>query len=246
MTCPIHAPFERLVPGACQAVLFVHGILSTPRFWDDFVQAVPPDVSVVSVLLPGHGGSVADFGRVPWGAWQSHVDQTVDRLLATHSRVYLVGHSMGALLSILRAVRCPEGIAGLILMAVPLRIAVKPSAVVHNMLKGVGLAESPEELASYYGTSQDWRVWRYIPWIPRYLELFRLSRDARRALPGLTVPTRAFMHGRDELVSRRSCRLLEACPAVTLTMLPDSMHHDISEPDRALILAALRETCARS
>ena len=225
-------------------MVFIHGILSTPRFWDDYVQAVPADISAVSVLLPGHGGSVTDFGRVQRGAWQAHVDRTIDRLLETHAQVYLVGHSMGALLSILRAVRRPEGIAGLMLMAVPLRIAVKPSAVVHNMLKGVGLAESPEELATYYGTSQDWRVWRYIPWIPQYLTLFRLSREARAALPRLTVPARAFMHGKDELVSRRRCRLLEACPAVTLTMLPRSRHHDITPEDQHTLLTALQDLLA--
>lgn len=240
----MHEPYERIVPGAKNAVVLIHGIVSTPRFWDDYVEAVPAGWSVVSVLLPGHGGSVTDFGRTPWGGWQRHVNETIDRLRRTHERVYLVGHSMGALLSILAAVERPEDISGLLMMAVPLRIFVKPAAMLHNILKGVGLGESPEELAKYYGTAQDWRVWRYIPWIPRYLELFALSRRARKALPGLTAPARAFMHGKDELVSRRSCGLLEECRAVTLTVLPDSMHHDIAGSDKAAILSALREMCA--
>lgn len=235
----LHAPYERIVPGATRAVAFIHGIVSTPRFWDEYVQAVPADMSVVSVLLPGHGGSVTDFGAVKWGQWQAHVDAVVDHLLQTHGQVYLIGHSMGALLSILRAVRRPEGIAGLLLMAAPLRIFVRPSALLHNMLKGVGLAESPEALATYYGTEQDWRVWRYIRWIPRYLELFALSRQARRALPLLTTPARAFHHGRDELVSGRSAALLAACPSVSLTTLDASMHHDIAAADRQTVQAAL-------
>lgn len=241
----MHQPYERLVPGAESAVLFIHGILSTPRFWDGFVSALPGDVSVVSLLLPGHGGTVRDFAHVRWGAWRQHVHKAILRLKETHARVYLVGHSMGALLSILEAADSPESIAGLLLMAVPLRIRVKPSALVHNMLKGVGLGESREALATYYGTETDWRVWRYIGWIPRYLELFALSRAARKTLPRLTTPTRAFQHGQDELVSPKSGALLAGCPAVTLRTLEGSMHHDIAPDDRQTLLDALGELCSK-
>ena len=241
----MHQPYERLVPGAESAVLFIHGILSTPRFWDGFVSALPGDVSVVSLLLPGHGGTVRDFGRVHRGAWRQHVHGAILRLKETHARVYLVGHSMGALLSILEAVDSPESIAGLLLMAVPLRIRVKPSALVHNMLKGVGLGESREALATYYGTETDWRVWRYTGWIPRYLELFALSRAARKVLPRLTNPTRAFRHGQDELVSPKSGALLAVCPAVTLRTLEGSMHHDIAPDDRQTLLDALGKLCSK-
>lgn len=236
----MHEPYERIVPGAKCAVVLIHGIVSTPRFWDGYVDAVPADWSAVSLLLPGHGGSVRDFGRVPWGAWQRYVNESIDRLRRTHERVYLVGHSMGALLSILSAAERPGTVAGMVLMAVPLRIRVKPSAMLHNILKGVGLVESAEELASYYGTEQDWRVWRYASWIPRYLELFALSRAARKALPRLNTHASVFMHGGDELVSPRSGKLLAGCASVTLTVLEDSMHHDIAEKDRATVLSALR------
>ena len=236
----MHQPVKRIVNGAPAGVIFIHGILGTPRFFDDLADAAPPDWSVMNLLLPGHGGTVTDFGRVRRGEWEHCVEDAIDEMAQSHSRVYLVGHSMGALMSILAAVRQPERIAGMILMAVPLRLALKPSAVLRNILKGVGLGESPEELARYYGTAQDWCVWRYIPWIPRYLELFSLCRRARQALPALQRPARAFMHGRDELVSRRSCNLLADCPAVTLTMLPDSMHHTLHPRDKAALCDAIR------
>lgn len=239
----MHEPYERIIPGAQNAVLFIHGILSTPRFWDEYLEAIPPDWSAVCLLLPGHGGSVTDFGRVHRGEWLRCVEEAIARLEAAHERLYLVGHSMGSLLSILAASHRPERIAGMLLMAVPLRIRVKPTAFLHNMLKGVGLAESREELARYYGVAQDWRVWRYIPWIPRYLELFALSRRTRETLPRLTTPARAFQHGQDELVSPRSGRLLADCPAVTLEWLEESMHHNIALADRERLKTALRDMC---
>ena len=60
----MHKPFKCIVPGAENAVLFVHGIVSTPRMFDDFVALVPQTWSVHNLLLPGHGGTVQDFGRL--------------------------------------------------------------------------------------------------------------------------------------------------------------------------------------
>ncbi len=239
----MHEPYERIVPGADSAVLFIHGICGTPRFWDEYVAAVPETWSVVSVLLPGHGGGVRDFGRVRRGNWRRHVHGELLRLRQTHARVYLVGHSMGSLLSILEAVDNPEMVSGILLLAVPLHIRVKPSALIANLRRGLGLGESPEELAHYYGVAPDWRFWRYIGWIPPYLELFSLSRAAREALPRLATPTRAFQHGRDELVSPRSAALLTACSAVMCRTLETSMHHAITEADRQTLLDALRKMC---
>ena len=239
----MHAPRERIVPGAQTAVVFIHGIVSTPRFWDDFTAALPQDVSFINLLLPGHGGTVRDFGRVRRGAWRQHVHEALLRMKKTHARVYLVGHSMGALLSILEAADEPEGIAGLMLMATPLRIRVKPSAMLSNMLKGIGLTQSREELAKYYGTEQDWRIWRYIGWIPRYLELFALSKDARQKVSRLNVPTLAFMAGRDEQVSLRSERCMAGHPAITLRRMEKSTHHLFTPGDKEAVKAALQEMC---
>lgn len=240
----MHKPCERIIPGGRCAVLFIHGVMATPRFWDSLVASLPPDVSFVNLLLPGHGGTVKDFGRVRRGEWQRHVHDALLRLKETHPRVYLVGHSMGGLLSILEAAEEPEGIAGLLLMAPALRIRVTPAAAWENLLKGLGLGVNRAELATYYGTEPDWRFWRYIPWIPRYLELFALSRAAREALPRLTVPTRAFRHGRDELVSPKIGPLLAACPAVTLAELAGSRHHDVAAEDLQALQAALHAMCA--
>jgi len=229
-----------MVPGAKGAVLFIHGIVGTPRFWDEYAEAISPDWSVVNLLLPGHGGTVSDFGRVRKGEWLAAVEAELDALLSAHERVYIVGHSMGTLLAILAACKRPERIAGMVLLAVPLRIFARPQALIGNVLKGVGLGEKRETLQTYYGTAQDWRFWRYIPWIPRYLELFSLSRQARKALPGVTTPVSAFMCARDEMIARRSCRLLAEAPCVTLTMLPGSMHHKLAPEDQVLLMDALR------
>lgn len=236
----MHEPYKRIVSGAKDAVLFVHGIVSTPRFFDDFVEVLPADCSVHSLLLPGHGGTVREFGRHGAKAWTAHVRAALDELRQTHERVFIVAHSLGTLLTICEAVRDEGKIAGLLLLCVPLRIWPKPSALLHNALKGVGLAENTTELHTYYGIEQDWRVWRYIGWIPRYLELFRLSAAARREVQRLTVPTVVYMAAKDELVSLRSEKDMRENPAIKLHRMPDSMHHAFAPGDKQALLETLR------
>ena len=238
----MHSPYKRILPGAESAVLFVHGIVSTPRFFDDFVALVPPDWSVHNLLLPGHGGTVQDFGRHTAKEWTAHVRAALDELRASHKRVYIVAHSLGTLLAIRQAVRDDACIAGMLLLCVPLRIWVKPSAMVKNVLKGVGLTKNPD-LHTYYGTAQDWRVWRYIRWIPRYMELFRESAAARREVAQVKAPAIVYMAKQDELVSLRGAKLLWANPAMDVRELPSSHHHDFPPEDKAALLSALRELC---
>ena len=237
----MHEPLKRIVPGAGKAVLFVHGIVSTPRFFDDFTAVIPRDWSVHNLLLPGHGGTVREFGKHSAKAWTAHVRSAIDELRANHEQVYIVAHSLGTLLSIRAAVADSTRIAGMLLLCVPLRIWAKPSALIHNILKGVGLAENTAALQTYYGTDQDWRVWRYIGWIPRYLELFGESAAARREVSRLKVPTLVYMAEKDELVSLRSVKEMAGIPCIEVRRMPDSHHHEFAPEDKALLLGALRE-----
>lgn len=239
----MHAPLKRIIPGAKCGVLMVHGIVSTPRFFDDFAAALPGDVSVHCVLLPGHGGTVKEFGRHPAGEWTAHIRAALDEMRGSHERVYIVAHSLGTLLAIREAVRDDARIAGMLLLCVPLRIWAKPSGLLGKVLKGVGLGKQPAELYTYYGIEQDWRVWRYIRWIPRYLELFRESAAARREIARLKTPAIAYMAKQDELVSLRGVKELAANQAIEVRYLPGSNHNEFPPEDKAALLDALREMC---
>ena len=58
----MHSELKRIVPGAKSAVLFVHGINATPRFFDEYAAALPADFSVHNLLLPGQKYSMAHQG----------------------------------------------------------------------------------------------------------------------------------------------------------------------------------------
>ncbi|MBE5810562.1 MAG: alpha/beta fold hydrolase [Clostridiales bacterium] len=240
----LHSEYKRIVPGAKQAVLFVHGINATPRFFDEYIAALPEDISVNSVLLPGHGGDVRDFGRHSAKEWESHVRAALEALRATHERVCIMAHSLGTLLAIREAVRDDRRIAGMLLLCVPLRIWSRPTAWWGKLAKGLGGKASQEELRTCYGHEVDARLWRYIGWIPRYLELFMLSREARQVVQQVETPTVVFMAGRDEQVSLRSEKCMAANPAITRRRMDQSTHHLFTTEDKAAVTAALLDMCS--
>ena len=111
------------------------------------------------------------------------------------------------------------------------------------LAKGLGGKAAQEELQTCYGHVVDARIWRYIGWIPRYVELFRLSREARQVVHQVKVPTVVFMAGRDEQVSLRSETCMAGNPCITLRRMPRSSHHLFTPEDKAAVTAALLDMC---
>ena len=48
----MHRPYTRIVKNAETAVLFIHGIVSTPQVFDPLLPQVPADCSLMCLLLP--------------------------------------------------------------------------------------------------------------------------------------------------------------------------------------------------
>lgn len=230
--------YERIVPGASTAVLFLHGIVGTPDHFRVFVPLVPDSVSVCNLLLLGHGGSVKDFSKASMAAWNRQVDETVNRLLETHEHLVIAAHSMGTLFAIRQAIVRKDRIKALYLLASPLRIRMKWNSVTNSLKTCMGLQKNdPVSLAAKeaYGIAADWRLWRYLGWIPRYLELLRESKKTRDYLPDLTTPCHVFQSRNDEVVSVRSCDLFAENPNITCSILEHSSHYYYHPQDLAFL-----------
>lgn len=104
------------------AILFVHGILGTPRHFAPFLPYVPASWSVCNLLLEGHGGSVRDFSHAAMAQWKQQVHAALDALLAEHDRVLITAHSMGTLFAIQEALQRP--VTELFLLNPPLNVRV--------------------------------------------------------------------------------------------------------------------------
>ena len=222
-----HQPTRRIVEDSDTAILFIHGIVGTPNHFRDLLPLVPDDWSCVTLLLPGHGGSVRDFSRASMAQWRSYVTEQVDQLAAHHRRIFLAGHSMGTLFCIDEALRRGDQVAGLFLLAPPFYPQLTLPAAWRCLQVALGIdARTPTLQATYDACSitHTRKLWQYIGWLPRFLELFAAARQGRAQIKELTAPTAAVYSRHDELVCRRSIRCTEDLPHVAAHILPQSGH----------------------
>ena len=59
------------------AVLFIHGIIGTPRQFDFLIKEVPENYSVYNMLLSGHGKGVKDFSKTNMKNWEKEVKEAL-------------------------------------------------------------------------------------------------------------------------------------------------------------------------
>lgn len=239
----MHKAWERLGNGDT-AVLLIHGIVGTPRHFDFLRDSFPADWTLKAILLDGHGGSVADFAHTSCDKWKTQVETALAELCARYRRVYIVAHSLGTLLALDVHTPFREHIAGMLLLAVPLHIRLLPRApyysfhVIFDRVK----QHDPAMVAykNAYGVEPDGRLWRYLAWIPRYLELFALSRRVRRGIAHTAVPCIAFQSGHDEMVSPRSEAALRRSDRIHVEILGTAAHHYYPDADAARLREAVR------
>jgi len=234
-----HREYQRIVPDANAAILFVHGIVGTPNHFAAFLPLVPETVSVHSLLLDGHGSGAKEFSQTSMKKWESQVAAAVSELAAAHQTVYIVGHSMGCLLAIEQAI-ANDKVKGLFLLAVPLRASVKLRAVTTSLKLRLGRI-SPDDHAAMAaknccGVANGGNPLYYLGWVPRLLELLAKMRQIRGKMPQLQTPCIAVQSQHDELVSKHTVRLLQQNPYVRVELLPQSGHFYYEKADRAAML----------
>ena len=222
-----HVEYKRIVDGADVAVLFIHGILGTPNHFRDLIHLVPEDYSVYAMVTAGHCGSVEDFSQSSLEKWEQSVQKAIDELLETHKEIYLVGHSMGTLFSIEQAMKEPR-IKKLFCISIPIKVGIRarmiPMAlkVYRNRLKENDVYALA--LKECYGCTDSKNIFKYLGWIPRFFDLFKLIKRVRKNLIKLDTPCVAYQSIPDELVSPKSIKILKNESNIRVEILKKSTH----------------------
>ncbi len=228
-----HEEYIRIVDSADKAVLMVHGIVSTPRHFDLLIPLIPDDWSVCNILLDGHGGSVKDFSDTSMKKWKEQVRSRLKALCKTHSSVIIVAHSMGTLLTMECICDFPE-VKAMVLLNPPLNARVMPIMIPYSLKFCFGHVDrsNPVQLALYEDISIKLSpyLWKYIGWIPRFLELLKLCKELRDVAKKIEIPCHAFLSVRDELVSMKTQRHLKGNSNIRCFVYKNS-GHSYYEPD---------------
>lgn len=237
----MHEEYKRISHPSDKAILFVHGILGTPNHFKQLVAVIPEDISVYNILLDGHGKGVKDFSHASMKKWEAQVAAAVAELGRDHKEVRIVGHSMGTLLAIGQAAANPK-ITKLFLLAVPLKLALKPKMLTNSLRVYFNKIdpENEEQIAAKkcYGITDSKNILLYLGWVPRFLELFSKIRATRKLIGQVSIPCFVFQSAKDEMVSRRSTALLQKNPAISVTELKNSGHYYYEKQDLATLHSA--------
>lgn len=219
-------------------VLFVHGILGKPDYFD-FLRPYVAEAGFRSedILLEGHCDTPRAFGRASMERWRGQVAEAAARLHGIGSRLVIAAHSMGTLFAIDNAVR---GMAdGLFLLNPPLKL--RPTRRMFTsplkVLAGRTADRWSAAAKAAYSISDDQNPFHYLGWIPRYLELFAEIRRTRPLAGRLAVPVHVYLSAHDEMVSPRSAGYFPDRPDLDVTILPDSGHYSYAGTDRGRIEA---------
>lgn len=222
-----HSSTVRQLPGSKNAVVLIHGIVSTPRHFDFLMDVIPADWSVYNLLLDGHGGSIRDFSRTRMSIWQRQAREAVDNACKLHQNVILVGFSLGCLLMMENACAHPQ-VKGLLLMNPPLVARVKLSMWIRCLRFAFGKPrlQDPVEKALWDDISvriEPW-LWKYLGWLPRFWELLVQCRKTRPLVRQLKMPCKVFWSEKDELVSPRAIAYFQNMTNVSVTAMPKGGH----------------------
>lgn len=110
-------PLEIIKDGAPAAALLIHGFTGSPASMKPWAQYLADAGLSVSVpRLPGHGTRWQDANLTKWQDWYDTAERAFEKLASSHSKVFVLGLSMGGTLTLALAERKPDQIPGIVLV----------------------------------------------------------------------------------------------------------------------------------
>ncbi|HNB52083.1 MAG TPA: alpha/beta fold hydrolase, partial [Anaerolineales bacterium] len=113
---PHSEPF--LLPGGKTGCILIHGFTAMPEEMRDLGDYLHRQgYTVLGLRLAGHATDPRDLARTAWTDWLISVEEGLALLKHLTDRVFLIGQSMGGMVSLTAAGRYP--VAGVIALATP-------------------------------------------------------------------------------------------------------------------------------
>ncbi|MBO3443677.1 alpha/beta fold hydrolase [Clostridium sp. CCUG 7971] len=194
-------------------IIFIHGILESPNQFRPFAKlALRKGYSISAILLDGHGKSGENFANSSLKKWVKCVDEEILKWKEKYKNIILVGHSMGATLSILSYLEHRESIKAIVSISTPMHVRVKLNIAISSLKIALGKIDEKDMLTNHaYNAFSVERCsfLTYLRWLPRYIDLFNLIIRSRNSLKKVEVPMLVIHTMKDELVSHRSLKVFE-------------------------------------
>ncbi|MDV4152083.1 alpha/beta hydrolase [Clostridium sp. AL.422] len=234
-----HKEYISHVNNSRTVVVFIHGILEGPNQFNDFIEIIDNKISVVNLLLPGHGGSGKDFRNSNMTEWKSYIYNIIVDLEMSYENIFIVGHSMGALLAVDASLNYPKKIKGLFLLAIPICIHLQLTGVINSIKVAFNLVRKNDLIALaakkvYSITTKN--ILTFLTWIPRYIELFKEANNTKNRISKIDILLIIYQSNEDEFVSNRTLNYINNNDNIELHILKKSKHFYYCDEERKIIL----------
>ena len=194
-------------------MVFIHGFMGSPNQFADLAEAVQSlGGGTVSLLLPGHGAGMEELAKARACHWQNHVQKEIENIRAACKKIFLVGHSMGALLALNASLVKENRISGLVLIAAPLKVHLFHPRSLFRKLRLILFRKQHKVKAAYIQSNslQTSGILSCLLAIRPMLEVYRLAKKTRKGLGEVSVPVYMFHSKKDETSAYKSAALLYA------------------------------------
>jgi carboxylesterase len=245
MIIPTAEPF--FFPGNRIGCLLIHGYTGAPkemRWMGEYLGNL--GYTVLGVRLAGHATQPEDMSRMRWQDWVTSVEDGYYMLKGWVDQVFVVGLSMGGILSLLFASQHP--VSGVVAMSTPYALPDDPrlpfiriiSVFIPNVKQGPSDWQNPE-------AAKDHVCYPYFP-TRAVIQLRDLLSEMRSALPMVRVPV-LLIHSKQDtgVVPHNAEQILAALGSQDkqLFWVENSGHVIPREPDRYLAFKTTNEFIQR-
>jgi carboxylesterase len=193
-------PFFFLGDPSKPACLLTHGFTGTPkemRWMGEFLNQ--QGYTCLGIRLAGHATDPEDMIRSNWTDWAASVEEGYSLLRSFTTNIFLIGLSMGGVLSLLMSTRL--AVKGVVAMSTPYKLREDPRLRYVDWISKFlpYMPKSNEEPGSGWFDKEAWKDHVAYPQNPvRSIgQLNQLLGAQRAALPHVRVPV-LLMHSKDD------------------------------------------------
>lgn len=226
---PGSEPF--LLPGNRTGCILMHGFTAMPeemQYLGEYLHG--QEYTLLGLRLAGHATHPRDLARTVWTDWLVSVEEGLALLKHQTNRVFLIGLSMGGMVSLTAAARYP--VAGVVALSTPfLRLPDAQGAEERiNARKRTLVPKSWSQPHAELGLRREAGYPAYAATPPNiYPEIYRLQQAMEASLPYITCPTCLIQSRHDAAIPSDSLEQLAARlpPDLRETHLLDHFEHAI-------------------
>ncbi len=227
------------------ACLFIHGFTASPSEVYPVARLIYEitGFTVSGPLLPGHGSTPQYMNQTTWQDWFGRVVQEVEYLQKKHTRVYVIGLSMGGLLA-LHAASTIQGLQGAVSINTPIYTS-SPRQMALTPLLRYFVSYYPKKMdQAALDLEKEGRFAYPVMPLKALNSMQRLRKKVMREIPRLTIPILLLQSLQDESVDIRSAKYIKdqaIKTPVRLVELKHSSHIATMGPEKLIIAQEIAE-----